>query len=438
MPAKAKPKRVDLTKLAFSNANDDKDLDWAASHNYDEPEDGPKQLDNKPKSPNANDRHVRITQAASFDNFRSQNQLSAGVPADMPPPYVAFVKHFGRSCTEEVLRNFFAQQKIENMMLVNNDFGLYCLIEFATRDDLSKALMVTGTKMMYQHGCSVDVATPEQVQKMKGPPQRTMGGRSPTSPKPALDFDRNLMGTAEQPAFPEGGADDKGNRGGKGGNSGGLNRGIMGSRQGSNVALADLNRDSLFGSAEVPPPLAQNDDSNDNNNNKKGGGGGGGGSRFGGRGGVGVSDRSADFSSLSRDSVFGSATATTQQQQQSPITGSGNNRPMFRATSQSSIGASSDGEKKSPEAPALSRDMFGSAPPPAVAASGDDDKQKKGGDRFARRSPNTKTEGGAGGGAFPSGAGGAKGGQNRQNDSSVSSPSAAKGSGGFAGWRRDE
>lgn len=436
MPAKKQQRgqKIDTSKLFGGPAEDT--LDWAAGHNYDE-EQAQTHDAKQARSPTADDRnHVNITKAASFGNFRDEVTKTAGVPLDMPPPYVAFVKTFGRSVNEEVMKSYFSNLAVSNVVIINNDKALFAFIEFDSRDDLANALLVTGAKMMYQHPCTVDVAAPEQIGKyqntMNKRQPRQMHGRSPTSPK--VDFDRdNIFGSTSAPevdiddlAADEGGNNNGSGRGGRGGRGNNNNFGNGGGFRGmskSGSANFDAGRDSIFGSAEpVAPPSGDGGEGGDgmgggggNNKQQRGPG------RFAG-GKIGVSTASAQFGEISRDSVFGSATPSPN-----PV-----GRPQF-GRNQSKDSFESEGQGSSDnstarEAPTFSRDMFGKAEVPAPKENNSNNNEGEGnnsstnnnegaegengnnsnnnGNRRGPRSPNTKSSprgGGFGGGGAPYG-----------------------------------
>lgn len=410
MPAKknTRGQKIDVTTL-FSNkeTQEENSLDWASGHNYDEPDPTDVQAGRTRPGVTKDDRHVAGTKAASFGNFRDEGQKQCGVAPDMPPPYVCFVKTFGRGVTEEIMRSYFPDSEILNVLLINNERALYCLIEFGQREDLAKSLMVTGAKIMYQHPCTVDIASPEQVEKMQNFAARKnnrSGGRSPTSPnnRPNLNFDRDAF---QSQTAPEGDFNDDGEEGG--GGEGGRNNGGRGGRGGfkgmsrsvSNNLL-DGGRDALFGSADPVPPPAENADGGADGHNKKPG-------RFGGGNRIAVSTASAEFS---RDAVFGTAAPSSNSTNQSPgASPNPSGRPQFgRNSSMNSIGNGSEGEngsdhKQTPKE--FSRDMFGGAdvpPPPTTTTEGGeaDEKQQNGGGRRGNNNGRGENRGGGGGDRF--------------------------------------
>lgn len=203
--------KIDLSKLGVNS--DNQSVDWAADRPAacavaasplapTTPSTSSSSFFPSASNKGGAERHVRGLQAATIiGNFREPAESSAAaaaVPLDMPPPYVAFVKHFGRGCTEEVFRNYFPTAV--QVVVVNSSTALYALLECGSRGDLIKALSVTGTKMMYQYACTVDVAKPAQADKMRKmlqPLQPRQRPATASAAPPRFDFDRDeMMGTA--------------------------------------------------------------------------------------------------------------------------------------------------------------------------------------------------------------------------------------------------
>jgi hypothetical protein len=194
--------KINLSKTGF-NDDEEKDHDWAADHNYDvDPPENPQQGSVTVKF--RYDPHTKCNVASKIGDFRTQTQLSstgATVPGDMSPPYVAFIKHFGKNITDVMMRNFFSMCTIKNMFFQNSDKAMWCLIEVDSRDELSKALLVSGKKMMWEHPCVVDIASSEQVDKLWSSSRHMTSGitRNGSTAAPAIaGFNRDDIGTAEQ------------------------------------------------------------------------------------------------------------------------------------------------------------------------------------------------------------------------------------------------
>lgn len=178
MPKKhQRGQKLDNSQL-FTN-NKEEDLEWAHSKNHEDSSPSTKN-NNTPASASAsstiahtsaeqqpyNQKAIQSVKAAKFGNFRNEEpRRTAGVHDDMKPPFVAFVKTFGRQMTEAAMETYFPETQIDHMILINCEKALFCFIEFRTREDLGRALLVSGAKMMYQHPCTIDIASPPQIEK---------------------------------------------------------------------------------------------------------------------------------------------------------------------------------------------------------------------------------------------------------------------------------
>lgn len=152
--------------------------------------------------------------AGAMGNFRDSSVSAANsriVPLDMEKPYLGFVANLLTNLPEADLREFFGEcdPKIsaDNIKMIYKERSTFAFVEFTTIQDLQNALLVEG-KFLKNRPVKVDIATPDQREKMMSDKARgALGPRDPKSPNAGFP-DRDLMG-AEQRSF--GGLGDRRN-----------------------------------------------------------------------------------------------------------------------------------------------------------------------------------------------------------------------------------
>ncbi|CUF13157.1 RNA-binding protein, putative [Bodo saltans] len=167
-----------------------------------------------------------------------ESRGSKMVNDDMPPPYVAHIGNLQTGISEDEVKDVFAADTIVRVKLVSRDKAVFAFVEFNTVTALHHAILRDG-EIVKKRPMRVDVATPEQIERMSrgqnrtGGPQMSrdsMGGRVTS----ANNLDRDAFG--EQQPSPQ--------RFGLGGG--------MGGRMKSSNSFGDLSRDAIGSQQQRP------------------------------------------------------------------------------------------------------------------------------------------------------------------------------------------
>lgn len=179
MPPKSKKgKTISLTAFQ-GNAQPERadDYDWAEDDWVPEVDEEGKDLTLEQRKAYAQMRYNHnSTKLGTEMGFREapQSRLSKMVDEGMQPPYVAHIGNLQTGITEEEVKDIFAVETIVRVKLVTRERAVFAFVEFNTVNALHHAILRDG-EIIKKRAMRVDVATPEQIERMSRG-QQTRGG----------------------------------------------------------------------------------------------------------------------------------------------------------------------------------------------------------------------------------------------------------------------
>lgn len=182
------------------------------------------------------------TRLGTEQGFRDAPQTRSAKMVDesMPPPYVAHVGNLQTGISEEDVKDLFAADTIERVKLVTREKAVFAFVEFNSVTALHHAILRDG-EIVRKRPMRVDVATPEQIERMSrnqnrgGGPQVSRDGMGMSRGPSTNNLDRDAFGEVQPTA----------QRFGMGGNA-------MGGRMKSSGSFGELSRDAIGSQQQRP------------------------------------------------------------------------------------------------------------------------------------------------------------------------------------------